>query len=115
MLTGYESLVPTVTLPDADDRHVLAAAIASGAEVILTLNSKNFPPQQLPDGIVALAPDPFLVQVFDLNSAALLNIMAAHRASWTRPPKIAVQYVEALRHGGLKELAGRVTEQLDQI
>ena len=115
LVTGYESRVPTVTLPDPDDRHVLAAAIACGAEVILTLNLKDFPPQQLPDGIVALAPDPFLVQVFDLNPAALLAIMAEHRASLTRPLKTAEEYVEAFRHGGLNELAVRVAEHFDQI
>ena len=115
MVTGYESLVPTLTLPDADDRHVLAAAIACGAEVILTLNLKDFPPEQLPSGIVALAPDPFLVQVFELNSAALLHTMVEHRASLTRPPKTSEEYVKSLRHGGLVELAGRVTERLDQI
>ena len=115
MVTGYESLIPTVTLPDADDRHVLAAAITCGAEVILTLNLKDFPPDQLLSGIVALAPDPFLVQVFELNSAALLNTMAEHRASLTRPPKTAEEYIESLRHGGLVELANRVAERLDQI
>ena len=115
LVTGYESLVPTVTLPDADDRHVLAAAIACGAEVILTVNLKDFPPEHLPSGIVALTPDPFLVQVFDLNPAALRHTMAEHRASLTQPPKTAEEYVEALRHGGLVELARRVADQLDQI
>ena len=115
MVTDYEPLVSTLTLPDADDRHVLAAAMACGAEVILTLNLKDFPPQLLPDGMVALAPDPFLVQVFDLNPPALLTIMAEHRASLTRPAKSAEQYVEALRHGGLKEPGARVAEHLDRI
>jgi len=41
MVTDFESLVPMLTLPDADDRHVLAAAIACNAEVILTLNRKR--------------------------------------------------------------------------
>ncbi len=34
--TGYEDLIPSLTLPDNDDRHVLAAAIRSGASVIVT-------------------------------------------------------------------------------
>src|SRR5438128_11085266 len=32
-VTGYEELIPTLTLPDPDDRHVLAAAIQAGADV----------------------------------------------------------------------------------
>jgi len=115
MVTGYEPLVPTISLQDADDRHVLAAAIECGAEVILTLNLKDFPTQQLPDGIIALAPDPFLVQVFDNCTEAILAVMAEHRASLTRPAKSAEEYVEALHHGGLQVLATRVAGHIDRI
>ena len=91
------------------------AAIASGAEVILTLNLKDFPSDRLPSGIVALAPDPFLVRVFDFNDEALLHTMSEHRESLTRPPKTAEEYIDALRHGGLIELAERATVCLDRI
>ena len=36
-VTGYESLIDHLELPDPDDRHVLAAAIYSEAALILTL------------------------------------------------------------------------------
>lgn len=35
LVTGYQSLISTLTLPDADDRHVLAAAIHAGAAFIV--------------------------------------------------------------------------------
>jgi len=38
LVTGYEALIPTLTLPDVDDRHVLAAAIHGGAGLIVTFN-----------------------------------------------------------------------------
>ena len=40
-------LVERLSLPDPDDRHVLAAAIAGGAEVLLTLNRADFPTRTL--------------------------------------------------------------------
>jgi len=43
MVSGYEPLIETLTLPDADDRHVLAAAIHCGARVIVTANLRDFP------------------------------------------------------------------------
>ncbi len=49
LVTGHEHLIPKLSLPDPDDRHVLAAAITCGADVIVTFNLADFP-------IDALAP-----------------------------------------------------------
>ncbi|HVC61140.1 MAG TPA: PIN domain-containing protein [Acetobacteraceae bacterium] len=43
VVTGYEPLIETLTLPDADDRHLLAAAITSSATIIVTRNLRDFP------------------------------------------------------------------------
>ncbi|GED23226.1 hypothetical protein HHA01_22030 [Halomonas halmophila] len=42
LVTGHEPWISAVELPDPDDRHVLAAAIRSGAQLIVTFNLKNF-------------------------------------------------------------------------
>jgi hypothetical protein len=39
LVTGYESLIPSLTLPYKDDLHVLAAAICCGADSIKVLLS----------------------------------------------------------------------------
>lgn len=43
LVTDYDSLVNSLQLSDADDRHVLAAAIKCNASVIVTFNLKDFP------------------------------------------------------------------------
>lgn len=49
LVTGYAHLIDQLSLPDPNDRHVLAAAIRSGAQVIATTNLKNFPQVALAD------------------------------------------------------------------
>lgn len=59
-VTGYERLVPAMT-NDPKDRHVLAAAITGGADVIVTSNLRHFPPHSRePYKIDAQGPDEFL-------------------------------------------------------
>lgn len=43
LVTGYESLIPMIALPDQNDRHVVAAAVQTNADVIVTFNLKDFP------------------------------------------------------------------------
>ena len=42
-VSDYEAIIPSLNLPDQNDRHVLAAAIKSSASVIVTYNLKDFP------------------------------------------------------------------------
>lgn len=59
-VTGYEGLVPAMT-NDPKDRHVLAAAITGGADVIVTYNLRHFPSgSREPYNIDAQGPDEFL-------------------------------------------------------
>ncbi len=64
-VTGHESLIGHLELPDPDDRHVLAAAIHAEAAPIVTLNLKDFPEHALKHhNISALHPDDFLLSLF---------------------------------------------------
>ncbi len=52
-------------LPDENDIHVLASAIAASADVLVTLNAKDFPKQTLAfEGVERLSPDAFLMQLW---------------------------------------------------
>ncbi len=60
-MTCYEDLITTLTLPDPDDRHVLAAAIHGGAGLIVTFDLGDFPAVVLgPWHVEAVHPDEFL-------------------------------------------------------
>jgi hypothetical protein len=47
LVEGYQYLIDAVTLPDAGDQHVLAAAIHCSADAIITMNLKHFPVAEL--------------------------------------------------------------------
>lgn len=102
LVTGYESLIPGLALPDPDDRHVLAAAILAGAQLSVTFNLRDFPSDYLRTfGIEAVHPDEFIVQQFELHSAAVIAVARRHRASLGNPPKNAEEYLDTLAVQGL--------------
>jgi len=87
LVTGYEPLIDGLILPDPNDRHVLAAAIAVSADVIVTTNLKDFPAKTLrPFRLIAQHPDEFIVNQITLStsSAALVAIaLIRHKKSLT--------------------------------
>jgi PIN domain len=69
LVTGWEPLAATIELPDPDDRHVVAAAWAGRADVIVTDNLADFPPDALPMPLFRQSLDDFLLGTFDLYPA----------------------------------------------
>ena len=109
LVSGYETHIPALSLPDEGDRHVLAAAIEAQASVIVTYNLSDFPNSVLRShGIQALHPDVFLLALFDQEATLFLRGVQAHRASLKHPPKTAQEYLATLRVTGLKRLALRL-------
>ena len=116
LVSGHETLISTFILPDANDRHVLAAAIAAGAAVIVTFNLSDFPaPVLRAYGIRPAHPDNFLSALCDDDSEPFLRAVRAYRASLHNPPKNPSEYIQTLRANGLKELARRLEDSLDWI
>ncbi len=106
LVTGYEPLIGTLDLPDPNDRHVLAAAIAGRADVIVTKNLKDFPPGRLaPFGIEAQHPDVFVRTLLGTHEAVALAAVARHRASLRNPPKSVCDYLDTLSAQGLPATA----------
>ena len=102
LVDGHQSLIPALELPDPDDRHVLAAAIKCGADLILTFNLDDFPEHMLARyGIGACHPDLFLVDQLQLDAERVCAAMRQHRASLTNPPKTVGEYLGTLEAQGL--------------
>lgn len=63
-------------LPDEDDIHVLAAAIAGSADVIVTLNAKDFPRQTLAfEGVARQSPDEFMMELWMGTPQEVANVV----------------------------------------
>ncbi|MFC0142171.1 PIN domain-containing protein [Erwinia mallotivora] len=102
MVTGFEALIDAVVLPDPDDRHVVAAAVRSNAEIIVTINLKDFPKAALNNfGIETMHPDEFITDLFDLNPALVLSAVSQQRRSMSKPGVSVEEYLEALKKQSL--------------
>ena len=116
LVSGYEALIPSLTLPDANDRHVLAAAIHCGADTIVTFNRKDFPEEALrPYGIEAQHPDDFLSEQIDLATSIVCGAANQQRQSLSRPPMTVEQYLTSLKRQGLYQTVLKLQRNADSI
>lgn len=106
VVTGFEHLIPSLRMPDPDDRHVVAAAIHCGASLIVTFNLKDFPSEALkPYNLLVQHPDDFIFDLLDLHPALVCEAAANHRRSLRNPPKTADEYLDTLLAQGLTQTA----------
>jgi hypothetical protein len=63
-------------LPDANDIHVLAAAVAGSCDLIVTSNAKDFPRGLLAEeGLARTDPDLFVLGLFDVTPGAVREVV----------------------------------------
>jgi hypothetical protein len=93
---AIEQLEPAMT-NNEKDRHVLAAAVASGAQVVVTLNLRDFPDAACEAfGVEALHPDDFLLNLFDLDPDAVRAAIELQAAELTEPLKTVDEVLDTL-------------------
>jgi hypothetical protein len=115
LVTGYELLIDGLVLPDAGDRHVLAAAIRCGAQVIVTTNLHDFPASTLaPYAVEAQHPDTFLVHLLSLDPGAVLRAVAGQAASLKSPQTSLSDLLNTLESRGLVQTVAELRKLAEQ-
>jgi predicted nucleic acid-binding protein len=97
LVTGYEYLIPSLTLPDPNDRHVLAAAIKASARVIVTFNLPDFPETILEQyDMEAQHPDEFISNLIDLKPLIVAEAAQICQQRLKNPPLSMNDYLKTL-------------------
>jgi len=105
---GYEHRIGGLSLPDAADRHVLAAAIESQA-MILTFNLRDFPPDTLAQfGLEAREPDGFLSELYDGDPEGVTAVVEAARLNLRVTAPTRADFFGSLARQRLPSLVDRL-------
>ncbi|MCB9317540.1 MAG: PIN domain-containing protein [Lewinellaceae bacterium] len=106
MVENYEVLLDGLNLPDPKDRHVLAAAIKTSANIIVTNNLKDFPEAYIATyGLSAKNADTFLTETIDLNPDVAVNSFRKLVLNRRNPNLDEFDVLDRLRKNGLDDTA----------
>ena len=106
LVSHYEPLIETLTLPDLKDRHVMAAAIKTNANVIVTNNLKDFPEEYLATfGLSVKSADDFITDIIDLNHDKAVEAFRKLVLNRRNPDLDEFEVLNILRKNGLKDSA----------
>jgi predicted nucleic acid-binding protein len=111
---GYETLIDSLTLPDPDDRHVLAAAIRCNANAIVTFNLKDFPVEFVrPYDIDVIHPDDFILYQIDMAPTACCGAIHDQRSSLKNPTMDLDSFLAILQKQQLPQTVSRLRDFYD--
>ena len=103
---GWEDLVETISLPDPDDRHVVAVAIRGGARAIVTGNLVDFPSDALAAfDLEAVHPDDFLLDQLDLSPVTVQDVVREQAVHAKAPPLTLGDIIKRLERAGVPKFA----------
>lgn len=109
-----DELLECLQLPDKDDRHVLAAALVSKADAIITTNLKHFPEEVCGRlEVEVIHPDTFLVNVIDLDQARALKALQKQRS--VMKGYSAEQFLSRFEAAGLVQSHTRLLPLIAQL
>jgi len=109
LVTGYEDLIDSLSLPDLNDRHVHAAAIRERSTLIITFNLRDFPAAELSRfNVMALGPDEFLAALLDQDPTSFCSAARGQREELRNPPKSVDEVLATFHKQGLVETVARL-------
>jgi len=104
-VVDYQVLIDAMTC-HPKDRHVLAAAVAGRAQVLVTFNVKHFPPASVnPHDLTVVTPDAFLLDQLDLYPGRVGRALVCQLTAARRPPLTMGQLLGRLSRAGVPGFA----------
>ena len=114
LVEKYESIIPSVDISDENDRHVVAAAIKCNANVIVTYNLDDFPPEYLESVALSVVdPDTFIADMIDLSPKRCCDAFREMVLAKNKPPYDETAYLEILRRNKLGQTADELEKHLE--
>lgn len=106
MIKNYLEYERGLDLKDPDDNHVLAAAIAVSAPLIITDNLKDFESSKLAKySVEAVSSDNFIADILDLYQVAALFTIEEMRKEMEKPPMNRSELIALMRKHMLPKTA----------
>jgi len=115
MVTGYDGIIDGME-NDPKDRHVLAAAVHSDCELIVTFNTRHFPAEAVAyHGLEAVHPDGFLLDQLDLYPDALEWTLVRQAAETARPSLTPLHVIGQFEKIGLDGFAAELRRRMPHL
>lgn len=110
-VTVHKRINVSPSLPDPKDNHVLAAAIAISASVIVTDNLKHFPKSSLSrHNIEAMSSDNFIADTIEISPPLAMSALKGMRNRFKNPKMNASEFIQAIKSNGLPNAATTIEE-----
>lgn len=116
LVTGYEDLIESLELPDPDDRHVLAAAIRSDADAIITFNQRDFDETVLTKfDLCTEHPDEFVSNMISIYTPRVISAVREMRKRLRNPPKDVDDFLGTLHQQGLPQTVSKLSDFAESL
>lgn len=96
VVTRHKALIDAMPI-NSKDRHVLAAAVVSSADIIVTQNLRDFPNEQLSQfEIEAISPDAFLLDLFNIDPERMKRVLIKQAGRLRKPAMTVTEVLNVL-------------------